>query len=55
MHAAYQPYTDRIDPADLPPLNVDYADEIRESEVWIAESQVELVGALVLAATDDEF
>lgn len=55
MHAAYMPYTDRIDPADLPPMNVDYADEIRQSEVWIAESDAALVGALILTAGDDEF
>jgi len=55
MHAAYQPYVDRINPSDLPPLNVDYADEIRKSEVWIAESGGKLVGALVLAGGDDEF
>lgn len=55
MHAAYQPYTDRIDPAVLPPMNADYADEIRDSEVWIAESDAGLVGALILAPTDDRF
>lgn len=55
MHAAYQPYTDRIDARDLPPLNVDYAEEIRVAEVWIAESDNKVVGALLLATTGDEF
>ena len=53
MHAAYRSYTDRIDPADLPPLNVDYADEVRECEVWIAEAEARLVGALILVVDDD--
>lgn len=56
MHAAYRPYTDRIDPADLPPLNVDYAEEIRLAEVWIAEADMKLVGALIIIEnTEDEF
>ncbi len=55
MHAAYQTYADRIDPKELPPMNVNYEIEIRESEVWIAELESRLVGALVLSGTKGAF
>jgi len=32
----------------LPPMDVDYADEIGEFPVWIAESDHALVGALIM-------
>ena len=55
MHAAYQTYSDRIDTTLLPPMTIDYAEEIRTSEVWIAVSDETLVGAVILATDVDQF
>ena len=48
MHAAYAGYTARLDGQSLPPLTVDYRDEIRHFPVWIAESEGNLVGGLIV-------
>lgn len=53
MHAAFEPYTNRLDRSVLPPLNVDYATEIRDAEVWVAESGASLVGAIIVEEVDD--
>ena len=53
MQSAYRPYLARLDGAPLPPLEADYADEIRSSEVWIAEVGGRLVGGLVLEPHGD--
>lgn len=55
MHAAYQTYSDRIDITHLPPMNIDYVEEIRTSEVWIAVSEETLAGAMILVADADQF
>jgi GNAT superfamily N-acetyltransferase len=48
MRAAYQTYTARLGGETLPPMAVDYEDEIRSYPVWVAESEDTLVGGLVL-------
>lgn len=48
MRAAYQSYTDRFEDNPLPPMTVDYEEEIRSYPVWVAESDGLLVGGLVL-------
>lgn len=48
MHASYLIYTSRLGGKTLPPMRVDYKEEIRTSLVWIAESDGMLVGGLIL-------
>lgn len=48
MHAAYETYTSRFSGKSLPPMTVDYTEEIRSYPVWIAESDKTLVGGLIL-------
>ncbi len=52
IDVAYRPYMDRMGGQPLPPMTVDYAKEIEESEVWVAESDRDLIGVIVL--TDEE-
>ena len=53
MHASYMTYASRLDGKTLPPMRVDYKEEIRTSPVWIAESDGILVGGLVLMPEKD--
>jgi len=53
MHAAYMIYTSRLDGKTLPPMTVDYEEEIRSYPVWVAESDGTLVGGLILMPEDD--
>jgi N-acetylglutamate synthase-like GNAT family acetyltransferase len=48
MKAAYNIYTSRLSGRALPPLEVDYREEIRSFPVWIAESDGTLIGGLIL-------
>ena len=48
MHAAYTAYTSRLGGKTLPPMTVDYEEEIRSYPVWVAESDDTLVGGLIL-------
>lgn len=48
MRAAYAPHAARLNGQTLPPLAVNYEDEIREYPVWVAQSGAALLGALVL-------
>ncbi len=48
MKAAYKIYTSRLGGKTLPPMMVDYKEEIRSFPVWIAESNGTLVGGLIL-------
>lgn len=47
IEAAYAPYSARID--DLPPVSADCAAEIAKYQVWVAEFDGKIVGALVLS------
>jgi L-amino acid N-acyltransferase YncA len=55
MHAAYATYTSRLDNQPLPPLTVNYEEEIRNYPVWIAESEGKLVGGLILQEDEKKF
>ncbi len=48
MFMAYSEYQDRFKGLQLPPMEVDYEEEIKSYPVWIAESGKEIVGGLVL-------
>ena len=53
MHAAYMVYTKRLGGKTLPPMTVDYEEEIRSFPVWVAVSDETVVGGLVLMPEDD--
>ncbi len=53
MYASYEIYSSRLKGETLPPLTVDYAEEINSYPVWIAESDNKLVGGLILMPEDD--
>ncbi len=48
MSAAYAVYASRLGGKSLPPMTVDYEEEIRSWPVWIADSEGSLVGGLIL-------
>lgn len=52
MQAAYEIYTPRLGGKSLPPMIVDYEEEIRSYSVWVAESEYKLVGGLILMPED---
>ena len=52
MQAAYKIYTSRLSGRTLPPMVVNYREEIRSFPVWIAESDGTLVGGLILMPED---
>jgi GNAT superfamily N-acetyltransferase len=52
MHAVYNAYLSRLGGAPLPPMTVDYEEEIRSYPVWIAESDKLLVGGIILMDED---
>ena len=53
MRAAYMAYLSRLGGITLPPMVVDYEEEIRSYPVWIAESDKLLVGGLILMPEDE--
>jgi GNAT superfamily N-acetyltransferase len=53
MHAAYIIYMSRLNGKTLPPMTVDYKEEIRSYPVWVAESDDTLVGGLILMPEDE--
>ncbi|ALS78434.1 hypothetical protein AUO94_07045 [Planococcus kocurii] len=53
MHSAYLKYSDRININNLPPMNVDYKDEIAFFPVWVVEFNNQLIAGLVLVLEED--
>jgi GNAT superfamily N-acetyltransferase len=53
MHAAYTIYRERLSGKTLPPLTVDYEEEICSYPVWVAISDGTVVGGLILMPVDD--
>lgn len=53
MNKAYSKYLKRLKGKPLPPMTVDYVEEIASFPVWIAESHKEIVGGLILMFEDD--
>ena len=53
MHASYLVYTSRLGGKTLPPMIVDYKEEIRTYPVWVAEFDGKLIGGLILMPEED--
>jgi len=53
MHLAYSKYIERLKGERLPPMDVDYEEEIIHFPVWVAESGEEIVGGLILMFEDE--
>lgn len=53
MDAAYRPYMERLGDAPLPPMTVDYHEEIASYPVWVVEADATVVGGLVLMPEGD--
>lgn len=53
MQLAYKIYTSRLGGKALPPMEVDYREEIRLFPVWVAESDGTVVGGLILMPEDE--
>ena len=54
MTAAYAAYQARLGGERLPPLETDYAAEIRDYPVWVVERDGRIVGGLIMTLTGDE-
>ena len=48
MLAAYRGYVDELDGLRLPPLDIDYAAEIRDYPTWVATEEGRVVGGLTM-------
>lgn len=48
MHAAYDRYSTQLPGVVLPPLTVNYKEEIRAYPVWVAETDLTIIGGLIL-------
>lgn len=49
MDKAYTKYLARLNGGTLPPLEIDYADEIANYPAWVIESQSKIIGGLFMA------
>ena len=52
MHRAYSIYEERMGNQALPPLEIDYANEIENYPTWVAESNGKIVGGLTMFFND---
>ena len=48
MESAYSIYRERMGGVQLPPMDVDYASEIKNYSVWVVESDGSILGGLVM-------
>ena len=53
MESAYAAYKERLGGQRLPPMDVDYAGEIRDYPTWVAEWNGSLVAGLVMIFGDE--
>ena len=53
MVSAYACYQARLGNVLLPPLDVDYSAEIKNSPTWVAESGVDIAGGLIMSFEQD--
>ncbi len=53
MHLAYSVYVDRMNVETLPPMQVDYQEEIEHYPVWIIEFNGQIIAGLILVFEDD--
>ena len=49
MEQAYSVYLDRMKGKSLPPIEVDYAQEIKQYPVWVIESEDKVAGGIILS------
>ena len=49
MRAAYSTYADRFAGSRLPPMDADYAAEIRDYPVWVVDLQGTIIGGLIMS------
>ncbi len=52
MEAAYSTYEERMGGNRLPPMDVDYAAEIRDYPTWVAEANGVIAGGLIMLFED---
>jgi len=53
MTAAYSAYESRMEGTRLPPMDVHYEREIRESPTWVVVESGQVIGALIMGFSDD--
>ncbi|KGX92406.1 GNAT family acetyltransferase [Pontibacillus halophilus JSM 076056 = DSM 19796] len=53
MVMAYSTYNERLDGAFLPPMHVDYKEEIASFPVFVIEDKEEIIGASIVMYEDD--
>lgn len=53
MLAAYQPYLERLDGQPLPPMELDYADEINSYPTWVIEQDGIIVAGITMMFAAD--
>lgn len=53
MELAYSSYSERMGGNRLPPMNVNYADEINNYPCWVAEEKGNIVGGLIMMFDED--
>jgi len=53
MELAYSSYQSRMNGKRLPPMDVNYADEIKEFPCWVVESEKKIVGGLIMVFDKD--
>lgn len=54
MQSAYATYQQRMGDARLPPMDLDYTDEIKNYPTWVAEFDNRIVGGLTMMFSDAE-
>jgi GNAT superfamily N-acetyltransferase len=54
MVSAYASYQERMGSNRLPPMDVDYASEIRNYPTWVVESNGQILGGLIMVFEDKE-
>jgi GNAT superfamily N-acetyltransferase len=54
MQSAYAIYQQRMGDARLPPMDLDYADEIENYPTWVAEFDNRIVGGLTMIFSEGE-
>ncbi|MCP4979543.1 MAG: GNAT family N-acetyltransferase [Gammaproteobacteria bacterium] len=53
IESAYSSYLDRMGGIQLPPMDQDYAAEIRDFPVWVVECEDRIVGGIVILFEED--
>ncbi len=48
MKRAYTPYIKQLDGIKLPPLEVDYSEEIKNYPVWVVEHKQQVIAGLIM-------